>query len=106
MVFDRDTEIGNREVIGLAWPIMVSMLSYTAMNLAGGNPIGSALVSGCPLSTCGDCNEHGALSILDALHAAQAAVGIAALTPRQFSNCNVTATSNPTRTRSSTSSTP
>jgi hypothetical protein len=44
----------------------------------------------CPLTLCGDCNQDGQVTILDALGAAQSSAGIITLGPVQFSNCNVT----------------
>jgi hypothetical protein len=46
--------------------------------------------AGCPLTLCGDCNQDGSVTILDALHAAQADVGLVTLAPPAFSSCNVT----------------
>jgi hypothetical protein len=57
---------------------------------------GAALVDSlCPLVLCGDCNEDGAVTILDALVAAQHAAGVTSLTGSGFSNCNVLGTTEP-----------
>jgi hypothetical protein len=44
----------------------------------------------CPLSLCGDCNQDGGVTVLDALLAAQHGVAIITLAGEAFSNCNVT----------------
>jgi hypothetical protein len=44
---------------------------------------------GCPLSRCGDCDVDGNVDIIDALIAAQHAVGMLVLGDNPFANCNV-----------------
>lgn len=52
-------------------------------------PLCPELSGGCGVVLCGDCNGDGAVTILDALAAAQSAVGTRTLTPMQFASCDV-----------------
>lgn len=47
------------------------------------------VTDGCPLSRCGDCNVDGVVDVIDALFAAQHAVGLISLQANPFANCNV-----------------
>jgi hypothetical protein len=62
-----------------------------SVTFPSGQPTGGMLVDvRCPLAFCGDCNQDGGITVLDALLAAQHGVAIVTLTGVAFSNCNVT----------------